>query len=250
MASISVVVIAHNEAGNVRACLESVRRQSLQPDEIILIAHNCTDDTVTIAKEFSEVRIVELFGLAGPIFARARGFEEARGDIVACIDGDSYALTKNWLQRLIFLLSDLEFLAVGGGVWLTGALRPLLMSLDFFWLKPIYKPFVNKILRLAGLAQDDTWKCHFWGANFAIRKSVYEKIGGLMPLVQLKQKLGLSFDAEDLYLALMVSRLGKVGIDPWAVVVSRATKTNWKIRIRDQGQDKQKLIDTILGKPE
>lgn len=237
---VSVVVIAHNEAGYIRSCLESIRRQTVRPDEIILIAHNCTDDTVRIVREFSDVRIVELAGPDGVVYARIRGFEEAQGEIVACIDSDSYA-RKNWLQKLIISLSDPSVLAVGGGVWLTGGLIPSLMSLDFFWLKPIYR----FLLRFWTSQNDGRHGEYFWGANFCIRKSVYEKIGGLVPFIQLIQKLGLSLAPEDLYLSLRVSEVGRVVINPWAVVVSSATKTNWKIRSRIQGQDKQKLINYL-----
>jgi len=87
---------------------------------------------------------------------------------------------------------------------------------------------------------------YFWGANFAIKKLVYEKIGGLIPFIQLSRNLGLSLAPEDLYLALKVSRVGKVVIESWAVVVSRATKTNWRERTRLQGQDKKKLINALL----
>lgn len=282
----SVLVIAHNEAGNIVRCLESIQRQTLKPDEVILVAHNCTDGTIEIAEEFirkslgklgiTTWRVVKFNGAAGIIYARVRGFEEATGGIIACIDGDSVA-RKNWLQKITKPFSDPKILVVGGGVWLTGGLIPWLMSLDFFWLKPIYKPFLNKILRLAGLAQDDTWKCHFWGANFAIRKLVYEKIGGLIPFIQIckeiykqdvaqeldpstslrttifntkERRLGLSLAPEDLYLALRVAEVGEVAIEPRAVVVSPATKTNWKIRSQIQGKDKQKLIKYFLGSSE
>ncbi len=119
-------------------------------------------------------------------------------------------------------------MAVGGGVWLRGGLRPFLMSLDFFWLKNIYAPKRFK---------------YFWGANFAIRTEVYESIGGLEPFVQLSQKLGLLFAPEDLYLAIKVSEVGRLEIEPRAVVWSSATKINWKIRSRIQGEDKQKLFN-------
>lgn len=66
-----------------------------------------------------------------------------------------------------------------------------------------------------------------------------------MPLIELKQKLGLSFDAEDLYLALKVSEVGRVEIDPWAAVVSKASKTNWRNRGKLQGEDKYKLVTYI-----
>jgi len=242
---ISIVVIAHNEAGNIARCLRSVQRQILKPDEVVVVAHNCTDGTAEIAKEIlnsavqqnqvdgTSTKLIELSGPEGIVLARVRGFEEAQGEIVACIDGDSVA-TTNWLHNLIKPFSDPKILAVGGGVWLTGGLIPSLMSLDFFWLKPIYSPNRFK---------------YFWGANFAIRKSVYEKIGGLIPFIQLNQELGLSLAPEDLYLALRVSEVGELAIEPWAVVVSQATKTNWKIRSQIQGQDKQKLIKYIKDNP-
>lgn len=239
MEKVSVVIIAHNEGGNVQACLKSVLRQSLLPDEIILIAHNCTDDTVARARAVQNklIRIIEYSGPEGIVFARVRGFEEADGEIVVCLDGDSRAIGKKWLRKLIkpffkdpSRTARSPILAVGGGVLLWGGLIPFLMSLDFFWLKPIYKFFTLKSIR------------YFWGANFAIRKSMYEKIGGLIPFIRLIQKLGLSLAPEDLYLALRVSEVGEVAIEPWAVVLSMATKTNWKIRSQIQGRDKQKLV--------
>jgi glycosyltransferase involved in cell wall biosynthesis len=252
MVKISVIVIAHNEASNICACLQSIQHQTVKPDEVVLVAHNCTDDTVEIAKEAlkqvrdDEVvyRIVQENGPMGPLYARIRGFKEVAGEIIACIDGDSIA-SKKWLQKLISRFDRREILAVGGGVWLRGGLIPYLMSLDFFWLKPIYR-FLLKFFNYRG---SDWNGSYFWGANFAIRKSAYEKIGGLIPFIQLNQKLGLSLAPEDLYLALRVSEVGEIAIEPWAMVVSSATKTNWKIRSQIQGWDKQKLIKYINSNP-
>lgn len=249
---LSVVVIAHNEARYIAKCLDSIFRQTLQPDEVILVAHNCTDETVEIAKQYNKVQIIQLDGPEGIAFARARGFEEAKGEIIACIDGDSWAIGKNWLRDLISRLYRREILAVGGGVLLVGGLVPFLMSLDFFWLKPIYNFFI-----LGPRVKPEDKKYwngnYFWGANFAIKKSAYEKIGGLIPSIQLFQKLGLSLAPEDLYLTKKVSEVGEVAIWPWAMVVSVATKTNWRERTKLQGQDKWKLINylnKILDKPE
>jgi glycosyltransferase involved in cell wall biosynthesis len=189
---ISVLIVAHNEAGNIARCLKSIQQQTLMPDEVILVAHNCSDKTVEIAKRFwssqdddkeqkwipafagmttghakdgTNWRVVEENGPSGIVYARIRGFKEVRGEIVACIDGDSVA-SKNWLQKLISRFDDRSFdyaqddeskksrsvvSAVGGGVWLTGGLASWLMSLDFFWLKPIYVP----ILKILKLIQDD-----------------------------------------------------------------------------------------------
>lgn len=55
----TILIIAHNEALHIAECLESIEKQTVVPDEIILVAHNCTDDTVAIAKNFPNVRIEE-----------------------------------------------------------------------------------------------------------------------------------------------------------------------------------------------
>lgn len=50
MPKLSVVVITKNEASRIRECLESVR----WADEILVLDDNSTDDTVKIAREFTE----------------------------------------------------------------------------------------------------------------------------------------------------------------------------------------------------
>lgn len=47
---LSVIIITQNEAANIRACLESVA----WADEIIVVDSGSTDDTVTIAREFTQ----------------------------------------------------------------------------------------------------------------------------------------------------------------------------------------------------
>jgi glycosyltransferase involved in cell wall biosynthesis len=49
MPDLSVILITHNEAANIRACLESVA----WADEIIVVDSGSTDDTVNICREFT-----------------------------------------------------------------------------------------------------------------------------------------------------------------------------------------------------
>ncbi len=46
----SILVIAHNEAGRIGECLESLSRQTVRPDEIVVVAHNCSDGTAEVAR--------------------------------------------------------------------------------------------------------------------------------------------------------------------------------------------------------
>ena len=57
---ISLLIIAHNEESHIRECLDSLMNQREKADEVILIAHNCTDRTSTISREFSGIVTYEL----------------------------------------------------------------------------------------------------------------------------------------------------------------------------------------------
>jgi glycosyltransferase involved in cell wall biosynthesis len=56
----SILIIAHNEEIHIDECLASIVNQTKKADEIILIAHNCTDRTVEIASKYREVVMHEL----------------------------------------------------------------------------------------------------------------------------------------------------------------------------------------------
>lgn len=77
----TVLIIAHNEEKNIGTCLESLKNQSIQPLEYVLIAHNCSDTTVKIAQNsgLPSLRIIEHnTEEVGPVYARIKGFEVSR----------------------------------------------------------------------------------------------------------------------------------------------------------------------------
>lgn len=56
---VTVLVPAHNEEKVISETISSLLSQTILPYKIIVIADNCTDDTVNIAKEFKEVEVYE-----------------------------------------------------------------------------------------------------------------------------------------------------------------------------------------------
>src|SRR4051812_47843466 len=58
-----VVVPAHNEQDSIGRTIEALLAQTRRPDRIIVVADNCTDKTVQIAKRFGRrVTVVETVG--------------------------------------------------------------------------------------------------------------------------------------------------------------------------------------------
>jgi glycosyltransferase involved in cell wall biosynthesis len=204
----SVLVISHNEEENIEKCLESIGRQTLKPDEVVVIVHNCDDRTAELARRYP-VRVVDFQGPSGVVFARIKGFEEAQGDVVACIDGDAYA-DDSWLERLIKPLADSRVSGTGGLVYLTGSFYQKALSLRWFTLRAF----------LPGL------RFYFWGANFACRRDDYFKIGGLTPLVKIKDEFNLNFWCDDYYLSSALDKIGDIRPVLNAVVFSKMDKVN------------------------
>lgn len=95
---VSAVVIAYNEEKYIKNCLESLTSQTEKADEIILVDNNSTDRTVEIAKQFPEVRIVKE-GKQGMIYARNKGFDSAKYELIARCDSDT-RVSKDWIKNI------------------------------------------------------------------------------------------------------------------------------------------------------
>ena len=82
MAKLSVILITKNEAVNIRSCLESVA----WADEIIVVDSHSSDDTVTVAREFTpHVHVRDWPGFGAQ---KNRALSYATHDWVFSIDAD------------------------------------------------------------------------------------------------------------------------------------------------------------------
>lgn len=91
----SAGIMAYNEAGNIGAALESVLRQSpagARIAEVIVVASGCTDETVPIAKAFSErdsrVRVIEQARREGKASAINVFMQNARSPLLLMFGAD------------------------------------------------------------------------------------------------------------------------------------------------------------------
>lgn len=87
----SVVIPLHNKARHIAACLESVRRQTFAPFEIIVVDDNSTDSGAAIVKACTDPRI-RLFERSEPgpggYAARNLAVDAAAGNWIAFLDAD------------------------------------------------------------------------------------------------------------------------------------------------------------------
>lgn len=225
---ISILIIAHNEETHIQECIESVLNQSKQPSEIILIAHNCTDKTVDIVREYPEVTLYILeTSEKWPQYSRKYWFEKVTWDIIVCIDGDGVA-KHDWLMQMIAPFKDKNVIAVWWRVWFYRNIMANLSSLIFFMTS---FPIIRTVFPF-----------FFWWANFACRKSAYESIWWFERILSLQEKLLLNYPAEDALLSFALMEVWKITFASRAIVTvhigSYFDNTN---RLQKQREDNKKI---------
>lgn len=228
----SIMVITYNEESSIGRCLDAVTNQSVSPDEIVLIAHNCIDRTVEIASRYPQVRTVVYSGPRGIQYARAKGFEEATGDIVFCTDGDS-VVDHTWFETLREpFLKDPTIVGSSSNVRYVG---------NFILSLALWK-YILVDQTIAFLTNKFNSK-HLVGPSMAIKKSVFEKVGGYSNYDEIHKKAGLSRCAEDAYISILLSREGPFAFNRKILVAAEAKEKTWK-----EGWDRIVANREILGK--
>lgn len=155
---VSVVIPVFNEEEYIYHCLTSLQEQKDQADEIIVVDNNCTDHTIDIANEFN-VRVIKE-KKQGTSYARNRGFNEARYDIIGRIDADSI-LPPTWVKKVKSNFSKYKIDALTGPV----------IYYDFPFKTPAYAQIYFRLFKLIYNGMDN-----LLGPNMAISKKIWKKI--------------------------------------------------------------------------
>jgi GT2 family glycosyltransferase len=101
---VSVVVPNYNGAAYLAATLESLRQQTYEPIEAILVDDGSTDRSPTLAFEsFPEVHLIRLSGNHGFAHAANEGMKAAQGSTIALLNNDAIADAR-WIEELVLAL--------------------------------------------------------------------------------------------------------------------------------------------------
>jgi len=112
---ISVVIPVKDRAGELRRCLESIKRVDY-PDrlvQVIVVDDGSSDDSASVAAAHGALVIPSGGSGRGPAAARNVGARAACGEILAFIDSDCTA-SVDWLAELLPAFTDPKTVAVGG----------------------------------------------------------------------------------------------------------------------------------------
>lgn len=158
MSTLSIVIPVYNEEDHIIPCLEAIAAQSVLPDEVIVVDNNCTDSSITIAKEFSFVRVVHE-SRPGIVHARNAGFNAATTDLIGRIDADTI-LPENWVK------DAKEFISANPDSLLTGGCYLYDLGFPRFsgWITENFSFRVNRVILGSYIA---------WGSNSVFRRQLW-----------------------------------------------------------------------------
>jgi glycosyltransferase involved in cell wall biosynthesis len=186
---ISLVIPAYNEEKYIGACLEhALKNGGKNLFEIIVIDNASTDQTKLVAEKYPGVKVIRE-NTKGLTYARQRGLLEARGDILAYIDADT-RMPEGWAKIVLEEFGKNLDLACLSGPYKYYDLplwEQFLVKIYWYILAyPLYLIFGYMAI----------------GGNFAIRKTVLEKMNGFDTSIQ--------FYGEDTNIARRAHKFGKV----------------------------------------
>lgn len=104
--NLSVVIVTRNEEERIGDLLDSVHSQTREPDELLVIDGNSSDSTREIAERKRAEVLLERGDNLCPANARNQGVEEASGDVVCLLDGDSYLPDEELFEKAMDVMAD------------------------------------------------------------------------------------------------------------------------------------------------
>ena len=188
----SIIIPTKNEEKLIENCIISVLNQkTTKPYEVILVDTQSKDNTINIVSKYPVKIITET--QKGKSVAVKTGSQHAKGNILCFTEADCI-VTPHWLNAIEESLSSSP-----NTVGVTGLY-------SFFPNTSPYNTLATIILSAGSFFFYVLYKNHaFRGTNFAIKKSIYNKIGGF------NQNMHEMHDVE---LGLRAGKLGKIHLNP------------------------------------
>lgn len=168
---VDIVIATYNRSRLLRETLTSLsdHLKGCAGVGTIVVNNNSSDDTQPVSESFNgqllSFRTMQELQ-QGLSYARNHGIRAAIGDFVVFLD-DDVEVGENWLDELLAPFSDTDVAVVGGKVLPFGMQEfPDWLPREYGFLASVFDPSdavceIDKVM----------------GANFAVRRSVFEEVG-------------------------------------------------------------------------
>jgi glycosyltransferase involved in cell wall biosynthesis len=178
MFMLSIIICTYNRDKYLYNVLESLANNDFPKDgyEIVLVNNNSTDSTeaecLRFAQHYPEVSFRTFTELnQGLSYARNRGIQEARGDILVYVDDDA-TVNRSYLQTYAaFFEQNPQAMAAGG------AILPVYETEEPAWISHYTRVLLTSYLYYGEQIKEFSKGRFPGGGNAAYRKEVFDKVG-------------------------------------------------------------------------
>jgi len=197
---VSVVICTYNREQHIERALESLIPQTASKEdyEIVIVDNNSTDSTPERIKNFKkkypdyhiQTAVETNQGLS---FARNKGIELAKGEIISFIDDDAIA-RENFIEKIISNTEKFpSHYAFGGKV-----LPKYEKEKEPEWMSP----YIERIISIVDMGDEikSFDKTYPVGCNMFFRREIFDKIG--------KFNTNLRLRSDDKYIFMKIKEAG------------------------------------------
>ncbi len=168
---VSVIIVTYNSASSINDCLRSVQAQRDVEGETIVIDNASGDETVSIARGFESVRLIENRENIG--FGRAcnQSFKVSKGRYIYLLNPDAQLIDTDALATLCRAVSENKSWGMAGSRVVSATGEEKKPATTYPDQSHVGKDFSRLPGRIAWVV----------GASMIVRREVYAELGGFDP---------------------------------------------------------------------
>jgi biofilm PGA synthesis N-glycosyltransferase PgaC len=185
---LTVIVPAYNEAETLADTLCSLREQSIQPDEILVVDDCSTDATADVAESFGVTVLRPPANTGSKAGAQTFALERVQTGLVMAIDADT-ALAPDAIERMLPAFDDPRVACASGfvlprhvrTVWERGRYIEYMLAFSFFkrvqdtYGKPLISSGCFSIYRTADLRAAGGWSDRTMAEDMDLTWTLYRR---------------------------------------------------------------------------
>ncbi len=100
--TVSIMITTRNRSNDLHRTFRVIKQLNPAPEEIIITADGCTDDTVNVVKsELPQAKLIINAKGLGSVASRDQMIRKAIGDLVLALDDDSYPEQVDALEHIV-----------------------------------------------------------------------------------------------------------------------------------------------------
>ena len=229
--SISVIICAHNEAGNLKKNLPRILNQNYRSFEVIVVNDSSTDSTSNILLnyniKYSNLRSVDINKTRkqiGKKHALAMGIAQAKNEVLLMTDADCWPESREWISEMQQAIRGQVEIGLGFGPYES---QP---------------GFLNKFIRFEAIYTAvqyfsfAAWQYPYMGVgrNLIYRKSLFDQAGGF------SRHTHIASGDDDLFIRDVAKRKNTRNILQKSSFIYSTPKKNW----RDYYRQKTRHVTT------